>query len=84
MDYGDVSTLGGLNHLTAIEIAGLIRARDVSPVEVLQAHLDAITRLNPTVNAICTLATERAMTSARCTRFTFTPEAVSFQTPTTV
>jgi len=60
-----VSTLGGLNHLTAIEIAGLIRARDVSPVEVLQAHLDAITRLNPTVNAICTLATERAMTSAR-------------------
>jgi amidase len=54
-----------LNGLSATEIAGLIRAGDVSPVDILQAHLDEIARLNPTVNAICTLAAERAMASAR-------------------
>ena len=38
------------------EIAELIRRRDVSPVEVAQAHLDQISRLNRELNAIVTLA----------------------------
>ena len=38
------------------EIAELIRRRDVSPVEVAQAHLDQISRLNPELNAIVMLA----------------------------
>src|SRR3954470_1544812 len=37
-------------------IAGLIREREVSPVEVAEAHLERIARLNPELNAIVTLA----------------------------
>jgi Asp-tRNA(Asn)/Glu-tRNA(Gln) amidotransferase A subunit family amidase len=37
-------------------IARLIAKRDVSPVEVVQAHLERIERLNPALNAIVTLA----------------------------
>lgn len=37
-------------------IAELIRKRDISPVEVAEAHLDQISRLNPALNAIVTLA----------------------------
>jgi Asp-tRNA(Asn)/Glu-tRNA(Gln) amidotransferase A subunit family amidase len=39
-------------------IAELIRRREVSPVEVAQAHLDQISRLNPALNAIVTLASD--------------------------
>ena len=45
------------------EIAELIRTRAVSPVEVAKAHLEQISKLNPHLNAIVTLApdvTERA------------------------
>ena len=38
------------------EIAELIRTRDVSPVEIAEAHLDQVARLNPQLNAIVTLA----------------------------
>src|SRR5215213_8650396 len=37
-------------------IARLIREREVSPVEVVQAHLERIAELNPELNAIVTLA----------------------------
>lgn len=37
-------------------IAALIRNREVSPVEVVEAHLERIERLNPELNAIVTLA----------------------------
>ena len=37
-------------------IAAMIRTRQVSPVEVAQAHLEQIERLNPDLNAIVTLA----------------------------
>ena len=37
-------------------IARLIREREVSPVEVVEAHLAQISRLNPALNAIVTLA----------------------------
>ncbi|HYK21798.1 MAG TPA: amidase [Pyrinomonadaceae bacterium] len=37
-------------------IARLIREREVSPVEVVEAHLAQIRRLNPALNAIVTLA----------------------------
>ena len=53
-----------LNQHSASELASLIRSKAVSPVEVLQAHLEAIGRLNPKVNAICTLAVEEAMLAA--------------------
>src|SRR5215213_6819439 len=37
-------------------IAAMIRKREVSPVEVVEAHLEQISRLNPELNAIVTLA----------------------------
>ena len=37
-------------------IAAMIRKREVSPVEVAEAHLEQIARLNPELNAIVTLA----------------------------
>jgi Asp-tRNA(Asn)/Glu-tRNA(Gln) amidotransferase A subunit family amidase len=45
-----------LTRLPATEIARLIRVRDVSPVEVAEAYLRRIEELNPSLNAIVTLA----------------------------
>ena len=43
---------------TLVEIARLIKTREVSPVEVVEAHLDQISRLNPGLNAIVTVAAD--------------------------
>jgi amidase len=51
--------------LQATELARLIRARQVSCLEVMQAHLAQIERLNPLANAIVTLLPERALAAAR-------------------
>lgn len=40
----------------ATKLAELIRTKEVSPVEVMQAHLDRIEAANPKVNAIVTIA----------------------------
>jgi len=50
---------------SARELARLIAARAVSPVEVLDAYLAAIEAFNPKVNAIVTLAAEQARDAAR-------------------
>ena len=50
---------------SARELARLIRTRAVSPLDVLDAHLDAIEALNPKLNAIITLAAEQAREGAR-------------------
>ena len=54
-----------LTRRSARELARLIRSRDVSPVEVLDAHLAVIERINPKLNAIVTLAAEQAAAAAR-------------------
>jgi Asp-tRNA(Asn)/Glu-tRNA(Gln) amidotransferase A subunit family amidase len=46
---------GGLVRLDAVELAGAIKDRAVSCVEVMTAYLDHIHRLNPHVNAIVSL-----------------------------
>lgn len=56
---------GDLTQLDALEIARLVRTRAVSPVAVIEAHLQAIERANPVVNAVCTLAAEQAVEAAR-------------------
>lgn len=48
----------------ATKLAELIRAKEVSPVEVVQAHLDRIAAVDPKVNAIVTLA-ENALDAAK-------------------
>jgi len=39
----------------ATELAALVRSRQVSARELLDAHLDRIERVNPSLNAIITL-----------------------------
>ena len=50
--------------LSAVEQAALVRARKLSAGELLAAHLTQIERLNPRINAICTLDSESATTAA--------------------
>jgi amidase len=45
-----------LTKLSATKVAALMRAREVSPVEVVEACLRRIERLNPRLNAVVTLA----------------------------
>src|SRR6516165_176873 len=54
-----------LNWQSATELARLIRSKAVSPVELLRSCLATIERLNPKINAICTLAAESAMAAAQ-------------------
>jgi amidase len=54
-----------LTRKSATELANLIKARAVSPVEVLDAHLATIERVNPKLNAIVTLAADTARAAAR-------------------
>jgi amidase len=51
--------------LGAVELARLIRAKQLSAREVVGAHLAQIERVNPGVNAIVTLVAEQAMERAR-------------------
>ncbi|MCH7726600.1 MAG: amidase [Planctomycetes bacterium] len=51
--------------LSAFELAEAIREKSVSPVEVMQAVLDRIERLNPTLNAFCTLTADDAIQAAK-------------------
>ena len=55
---------GDLCYLDATELARRIRAREVSPVEVVRAHLDRIAAVNPAINAIVT-PNERALDEAK-------------------
>jgi aspartyl-tRNA(Asn)/glutamyl-tRNA(Gln) amidotransferase subunit A len=54
----------GLVNQDATKLAELIRTKEVSPVEVMQAHLDRIEAVNPNINAIVTVAHD-ALKSAK-------------------
>ncbi|HXH81405.1 MAG TPA: amidase family protein, partial [Candidatus Tectomicrobia bacterium] len=51
--------------MPATELARLMRAKALSPVEVAEATLARIERLNPRLNAFCTLVPESALAAAR-------------------
>lgn len=48
----------------ATALADLVRTKAVSPMEIMQAHLDRVERLNPDINAIVTVADD-ALSAAR-------------------
>lgn len=48
----------------ATQLAALIREKEVSPVEVVQAHLDRIEAVDPRINAIVTIA-DNALKAAK-------------------
>lgn len=55
----------GLVFKSGQELAGLIKSRQVSPVEVVQAFLARIEALNPKVNAFITVTGDHALARAR-------------------
>jgi amidase len=54
-----------LAFLTATEQAGLIRRREVSPVEVVEVYLERIDNLDPQLNAFVTVSADEALAEAR-------------------
>ena len=50
---------------SARELVGLMEAGEVSAVEVAQAHLDQVDRVNPSVNAVVSLDPEITLADAR-------------------
>jgi Asp-tRNA(Asn)/Glu-tRNA(Gln) amidotransferase A subunit family amidase len=54
-----------LTLLPAVRQAALVRKKKVSPVELVEAHLGQIERLNPRLNAFVTVDAERALDQAR-------------------
>jgi len=48
----------------ATEQARMVRGGEISAVELMQAHLDQIERVNPAVNAVVTLVADEALTGA--------------------
>jgi Asp-tRNA(Asn)/Glu-tRNA(Gln) amidotransferase A subunit family amidase len=54
-----------LCYLSIREASQLLRRRKISPVELLNATLERIERLNPELNAFITIAAERALEDAR-------------------
>lgn len=57
--------MNDLAFMTAVELASKIRQRELSAVEVLQAHIEQIEAHNPTLNAIVTYLPELAMDMAK-------------------
>ena len=49
---------------SAVELATMIRNRDVSSREVVQAHLDRVEAVNPHLNAIVRLLPDQALAAA--------------------
>ena len=56
--------MSDLSSESLTRLAELVRGREISPVEVLQAHLDRVDLLNPKLNAVVTLAPD-AMEKAK-------------------
>lgn len=54
-----------LTRMSARELVTHVRSRSISPVEIVDACLEAIDRLNPIINAVVTLAADAARASAR-------------------
>jgi amidase len=49
----------------ATTLAARLQSRDISAQETLEAHLGQIEQINPSVNAICTLAADQAVEAAK-------------------
>src|SRR5215472_11256157 len=54
-----------LTSLSASNLARLVRQKQISPVELVAAHLQRIERFNPAINAFASVNAEQVMTEAR-------------------
>jgi Asp-tRNA(Asn)/Glu-tRNA(Gln) amidotransferase A subunit family amidase len=57
--------LDELVYSSLIEMATMVRAGKISPVEIVEAQLERIERLNPKLNAFTTVDSERARSQAK-------------------
>jgi amidase len=53
-----------LCYTPATDLARMIRSKDVSPREIVEILLERIDRINPKINAYCTVASEQALQAA--------------------
>ncbi len=54
-----------IHTLSGVQIRKAIRSKKLSPVEVVEAFLERINRINPVINAYCTVTAEIARKEAR-------------------
>lgn len=59
-----ISQTTSIHYQSAATLAALIRSRQVSSREVVQAHLDRVAAVNPLINAVVTLMTDDALKAA--------------------
>ena len=52
-------------YMSAVDMAQAIRTKKLSPVEVINTVLSRIERLNPKINAYCTLLADNARKQAQ-------------------
>ncbi len=64
MPDGTIRVMSPIYYQDATAIAALIRTKQVSSREVVQAHLDRISAVNPKINAVVTLMADDALKSA--------------------
>jgi Asp-tRNA(Asn)/Glu-tRNA(Gln) amidotransferase A subunit family amidase len=64
-EKGRKTRMTDFHYLSARDMAGMIRQKQVSPVELAQAHLDRAAALQPRLNAFAVLDAERALAQAR-------------------
>jgi Asp-tRNA(Asn)/Glu-tRNA(Gln) amidotransferase A subunit family amidase len=57
--------LDDLVYSSLIDMAAMVRAGKISPVEIVEAHLERIERLNPKLNAFTIVDSERARSQAK-------------------
>src|ERR1700755_1879045 len=69
-----MSIMTDIIQMDASRIAELVASRELSPVEVMQAHLDRIAEVNPQVNAIVAVA-DGALDAARKAETAVKPDA---------
>ena len=61
----EVEMTDQLHFLPAHRLAAMVRDGEVSASEIVEAHLDRISAVNPSLNAVVEVAAERAMEDAR-------------------
>jgi aspartyl-tRNA(Asn)/glutamyl-tRNA(Gln) amidotransferase subunit A len=64
MLHQQIADTSAVHYRDATALAALIRTKQLSSREVVQAHLDRIQAVNPKINAVVTLMAEQALTSA--------------------
>jgi aspartyl-tRNA(Asn)/glutamyl-tRNA(Gln) amidotransferase subunit A len=65
MNVGIEAGHGHLHYITVTDAAHAIATKELSPVELMQAHLARIEKLNPTLNAFIRLDGEAALAAAK-------------------